>query len=59
MFFLSYADIKRFCNLHESNFDIRFGLYNVSAALLKIQGTIEIESELLKGTEFFVNIPSK
>ncbi|WP_240141010.1 hybrid sensor histidine kinase/response regulator [Sphingobacterium bovisgrunnientis] len=36
-----------------------FGLYNVSAALLKIQGTIEIESELLKGTEFIVNIPSK
>jgi two-component system sensor histidine kinase/response regulator len=36
-----------------------FGLYNVSAALLKIQGTIKIESELLKGTEFIVNIPSK
>lgn len=36
-----------------------FGLYNVRSALIKIQGTIQIESELGKGTQFTVHIPSK
>lgn len=36
-----------------------FGLYNVRSALLKIQGAIEIDSELGKGTQFTVHIPSK
>lgn len=36
-----------------------FGLYNVLSALFKIQGTIDIDSELGRGTEFIVHIPSK
>lgn len=36
-----------------------FGLYNVSAALMKLQGTIEVDSELGQGTTFTVKIPSK
>ena len=36
-----------------------FGLYNVQTALMKIQGTVEIDSELGKGTTFTVRIPSK
>ena len=36
-----------------------FGLYNVQTALIKIQGTVEIDSELGKGTIFTVHIPSK
>jgi len=36
-----------------------FGLYNVQSALLKLQGTIEVNSELGVGTTFVVVIPSK
>ena len=36
-----------------------FGLYNVLSALLKIQGKIDIDSELGKRTQFTVHIPSK
>jgi len=36
-----------------------FGLYNVNTALIKIQGTIQVESELGKGTKFTIQIPSK
>lgn len=36
-----------------------FGLYNVSTALIKLQGTIQIDSELGKGTTFTVQIPSR
>lgn len=36
-----------------------FGLYNVQSALLKIQGTIDVESELGSGTCFQIKIPSK
>ncbi|WP_223815390.1 MULTISPECIES: hybrid sensor histidine kinase/response regulator [Sphingobacterium] len=36
-----------------------FGLYNVNTALIKIKGTIQVESELGKGTKFTIQIPSK
>ncbi|WP_159635583.1 sensor histidine kinase [Sphingobacterium composti Ten et al. 2007 non Yoo et al. 2007] len=36
-----------------------FGLYNVRSALIKIKGTIEIESALGEGTTFIVKILSK
>lgn len=36
-----------------------FGLYNVSTALIKLKGTIQIDSELGKGTTFTVQIPSR
>lgn len=36
-----------------------FGLYNVNSALMKIQGKIEVESELGKGTTFTVHLPNK
>ncbi|TCV18761.1 response regulator receiver domain-containing protein [Sphingobacterium alimentarium] len=36
-----------------------FGLYNVNSALIKINGKVEVESELGKGTKFTLYIPSK
>ncbi|KGE12862.1 sensor histidine kinase [Sphingobacterium deserti] len=36
-----------------------FGLYNVQSALLKLKGSIEVESKLGSGTTFKVVIPSK
>ncbi|WP_437920046.1 hybrid sensor histidine kinase/response regulator [Sphingobacterium sp. LRF_L2] len=36
-----------------------FGLYNVQNALLKLQGTIDVNSEPNKGTTFTVVIPNK
>lgn len=36
-----------------------FGLYNVKSALLKLNGQIEVNSVLGKGTSFKVTIPSK
>lgn len=36
-----------------------FGLYNVKSALLKLNGKVEVESELEIGTTFKVTIPSK
>lgn len=36
-----------------------FGLYNVKSALLKLNGQIEVNSVLNKGTTFKVTIPSK
>ncbi len=36
-----------------------FGLYNVQSALLKLQGTIQVESQLGVGTKFTVVIPTK
>ncbi|WP_270090169.1 hybrid sensor histidine kinase/response regulator [Sphingobacterium sp. SYP-B4668] len=36
-----------------------FGLYNVHSALLKLQGTIDVKSELGVGTTFVVVIPTK
>lgn len=36
-----------------------FGLYNVQSALLKLQGTIQVDSKLGVGTTFTVVIPSK
>jgi two-component system sensor histidine kinase/response regulator len=36
-----------------------FGLYNVKGALIKLNGSIEVNSELNKGTIFTVIIPSK
>lgn len=36
-----------------------FGLYNVYNVLLKVHGTIAVESELGKGTTFTIEIPSK
>ena len=36
-----------------------FGLYNVKSALLKLNGQIEVNSVLNKGTTFKVTIPTK
>ncbi|MBE8720906.1 hybrid sensor histidine kinase/response regulator [Sphingobacterium sp. Ka21] len=36
-----------------------FGLYNVQSALQKLQGTIDVKSQLAKGTTFKLVIPSK
>lgn len=36
-----------------------FGLYNVQSALRKVQGTIDVQSQLGGGTTFSVTIPSK
>src|SRR5690606_33016155 len=36
-----------------------FGLYNIKSALLKLNGSIEVDSQLGLGTTFTVEIPSK
>ncbi|NJI75906.1 hybrid sensor histidine kinase/response regulator [Sphingobacterium kitahiroshimense] len=36
-----------------------FGLYNVKSALLKLQGTVDVESEVGVGTTFKIVVPSK
>lgn len=36
-----------------------FGLYNIKSALLKLNGSIEVDSQLGAGTTFTVKIPSK
>ncbi|ULT28512.1 ATP-binding protein [Sphingobacterium sp. E70] len=36
-----------------------FGLYNVQNALLKLQGSIDVQSAPNTGTTFTVRIPSK
>ena len=36
-----------------------FGLYNVQSALLKLQGTVDVKSEIGLGTTFIVTIASK
>jgi signal transduction histidine kinase len=36
-----------------------FGLYNVNSALLKLQGTVDVQSEIGVGTTFTIVVPSK
>ncbi|AIM36448.1 ATP-binding protein [Sphingobacterium sp. SG20118] len=36
-----------------------FGLYNVQSALLKLQGTVEVKSQLGVGTTFTIVVPNK
>lgn len=36
-----------------------FGLYNVKSALLKLQGTVDVQSEIGVGTTFTIVVPSK
>nr|WP_315397520.1 hybrid sensor histidine kinase/response regulator [uncultured Sphingobacterium sp.] len=36
-----------------------FGLYNVKSALLKLQGTVDVQSEVGVGTTFTIVVPSK
>lgn len=48
-----------FFRAHFENSGSGFGLFNVKSALLKLNGKIEMESEVNKGTTFTVTIPNK